>query len=579
MGSLTAAESGRTSQRTPVPPAASRVASAAPGQPAEAGAASSRPGAATRRSDSSLAAVGAATRGRASRGDAVAAAELWRSPPFYFMWAAPLSALGQARGSRPYDAPTGGGWGRQEGALMGDLSVERDPAPRPAAEREPRAGPAPPDLGAVAAPPAWPSAARGGGPAEAGHLLRLQRLCGNRRVARLVGEGRGEASAVASFTPPVQRDDAADRRNAAYDDASRGLTRAQHHQLGLALRWTANLMGFAAEPPRWDLMHAQSGQLERDVLSVLNRKDLTQLARLTLEPAMAQSVELNALIAGAKEPLEQVFLLVEGRLKNADASIGSLLKPVSVGGVTISSRAEFDRLLDEARKAPDKRIPGTAIVVADEAGVRRQYEPLSELGKASLQEFKAILARLATEASGKQPPLKLIHADLANLAPSVERFAADHQLSAYYRAEWEVVRLEVSRALLLITGKLAPVANTLSQVRLRTGEIPGDDQPDVRPAAAPRPERAGRRRPADRARSPAGHLHLSAASLRLLGDLGAQALLLLPQLRGEGRAEVVCLEDRADLELALRAGGIGAALGPRDRLVHRLHLPQPEAAD
>src|SRR6266487_1781155 len=76
--------------------------------------------------------------------------------------------------------------------------------------------------------------------------------------------------------------------------------------------------------------------------------------------------------------------------------------------------------------------------------------------------------------------------------------------------------------------------------------------------------RAGRRRPA----------------LRVLpGDLRAQALLLLLQLRGELGAEVLGLEDLADLDVAVLREGVGAALDPRDRLLLRLYLPEPEAGD
>src|SRR5207244_10447130 len=64
------------------------------------------------------------------------------------------------------------------------------------------------------------------------------------------------------------------------------------------------------------------------------------------------------------------------------------------------------------------------------------------------------------------------------------------------------------------------------------------------------------------------------------GELGAQALLLLAQLRRELRAEVFGLENLADLDLCLGAGHrVGAALDPVDRLLLRLHLPQPEAGD
>src|SRR5262245_49399791 len=67
--------------------------------------------------------------------------------------------------------------------------------------------------------------------------------------------------------------------------------------------------------------------------------------------------------------------------------------------------------------------------------------------------------------------------------------------------------------------------------------------------------------------------------LRPVGGLPAQTLLLLSQLGGERGPEVLRLEDLADLEHGLGAGGVGAALGPLDGLLHRAHLPQPEAGD
>src|SRR6185312_1888132 len=64
----------------------------------------------------------------------------------------------------------------------------------------------------------------------------------------------------------------------------------------------------------------------------------------------------------------------------------------------------------------------------------------------------------------------------------------------------------------------------------------------------------------------------------LLGYLGAQPLLLLPQLGRELGAEIRRLEDLPDLDFRVRAGvGVRAALDPLDRLFLRLHLPQPEA--
>src|SRR5438552_7660572 len=65
----------------------------------------------------------------------------------------------------------------------------------------------------------------------------------------------------------------------------------------------------------------------------------------------------------------------------------------------------------------------------------------------------------------------------------------------------------------------------------------------------------------------------------LCGDLRAQALLLLPQLGRELGAEVLRLEHLANLDLGILPHRIGAALDPFDRLLLRLHLPDPEAGD
>src|SRR5437763_16503330 len=61
--------------------------------------------------------------------------------------------------------------------------------------------------------------------------------------------------------------------------------------------------------------------------------------------------------------------------------------------------------------------------------------------------------------------------------------------------------------------------------------------------------------------------------------LRPQPFLLLAQLRRDPGAEVGGLEHRPDLDFALARMRVGAALQPLDRLVHRLHLPEPEAGD
>src|SRR5437773_2494586 len=72
---------------------------------------------------------------------------------------------------------------------------------------------------------------------------------------------------------------------------------------------------------------------------------------------------------------------------------------------------------------------------------------------------------------------------------------------------------------------------------------------------------------------------LRLGTLAELLRLGAQALVLLPELGSRHTAEVGRLEHGADFDFALCLMGIGAALEPLHRLVHRLDLPQPEAGD
>src|SRR6478736_9707681 len=66
--------------------------------------------------------------------------------------------------------------------------------------------------------------------------------------------------------------------------------------------------------------------------------------------------------------------------------------------------------------------------------------------------------------------------------------------------------------------------------------------------------------------------------LVLGGGGGAQAFFLCPHLRGEVRAEVLCLEHAADLHRLVALAKRRAAY-PLDGLFHRLHLPQPVTGD
>src|SRR5688500_2239122 len=79
-----------------------------------------------------------------------------------------------------------------------------------------------------------------------------------------------------------------------------------------------------------------------------------------------------------------------------------------------------------------------------------------------------------------------------------------------------------------------------------------------------------------RSRTREGSSITSWSSSLLLLDLLAEPLLLLAKLRRELVAEVIFLEDLANLDLALAEG---RALQPVDRRFLRLHLDQPEAGD
>src|SRR3954465_4154509 len=63
--------------------------------------------------------------------------------------------------------------------------------------------------------------------------------------------------------------------------------------------------------------------------------------------------------------------------------------------------------------------------------------------------------------------------------------------------------------------------------------------------------------------------------LVLPGKLLTHLLILFLRIR----AKILGLEDLSDLELPFRAGGIGAALRPADRLGQRAALPDPKARD
>src|SRR5690242_12655225 len=69
-----------------------------------------------------------------------------------------------------------------------------------------------------------------------------------------------------------------------------------------------------------------------------------------------------------------------------------------------------------------------------------------------------------------------------------------------------------------------------------------------------------------------------------LGHLGPETLFLLPELRRERLAEILRLEDLANLDLGVVAVGVvdqaeRGPLDPFDRLFLRLHLPDPEPRD
>src|SRR5437868_11128274 len=74
-------------------------------------------------------------------------------------------------------------------------------------------------------------------------------------------------------------------------------------------------------------------------------------------------------------------------------------------------------------------------------------------------------------------------------------------------------------------------------------------------------------------------MEVDVANLLPGGNLRSQALFLLAKLGRELGAEVVGLEDLANLELALSTGGVRAALGPFHRLFFGSHLPDPKTCD
>src|SRR5688572_29152070 len=74
-------------------------------------------------------------------------------------------------------------------------------------------------------------------------------------------------------------------------------------------------------------------------------------------------------------------------------------------------------------------------------------------------------------------------------------------------------------------------------------------------------------------------VQVSGLLLPLLLDLLAEPLLLRARLRRELVAEVLGLEHGTDLDLGGAHAGVGHAAHPRDGVLHRLHLPEPEAGD
>src|SRR5580765_7490251 len=71
----------------------------------------------------------------------------------------------------------------------------------------------------------------------------------------------------------------------------------------------------------------------------------------------------------------------------------------------------------------------------------------------------------------------------------------------------------------------------------------------------------------------------SARRAEFAAELLAHAATDSLELRCQALREVGHLEQRPDLDLARSRHGIGAALHPRDRLVHVLDLPEPETGD
>jgi len=274
-----------------------------------------------------------------------------------------------------------------------------------------------------------------------------------------------------------------DKTRENWDDTTQGLTRSQHHELSLTLRWTSNLQQLAqhGRQPNWDMMKLQCDQLGRDIRNLLVKVDsndpgasakrnVSSLVRSTLAPSVPAVDLLSLLIFGAKEPLSKVADVVASRLSGARIDFDGMLKPTKIGTITVSDYGEFDRLIKESQAAPDKRIPGTAIVVTDEARTRRDYGPLTDSQKMSVQEFRAIMTTLEKRARLPDAPLKSILEDLQNFMPSFERMG-EEGLNIENRAKFAQLRQELKGVVEMIVGKLAPVDNTLSRIQLSTGEI------------------------------------------------------------------------------------------------------------
>jgi hypothetical protein len=290
-----------------------------------------------------------------------------------------------------------------------------------------------------------------------------------------------------SAAPILIQRDAKEEAREVLIDTTRGLTLKQLYELSLTLSWTGSLRSYATMPPHWDRMFNQCELLANGVGAVLGQR-LTTYARMTLEPALGQIYATRDLVSGAMRPLETVYSMVESRLEAAEANLAELLTPVVIQGVIVSNRAEFDKMLRAARESPDRRIPGTPIIVKDERALRRTYEPLTDEAKAEATLLKASIDEVARQSSRAVPDLRSIQRDVGVLLAWLDAFEGRWTMNDTNRRVIQETRVVLNGASSLIIGKLAPARNVLMLIRLRTSEIESSIQKTLQIPPRPDPE-------------------------------------------------------------------------------------------